>query len=91
MTYIDGELFDFCLWLLLNLNQYATGQAQPGLSVTNLDKIEMFIPKLRAEQRKIASCLSALDELITAQTGKIAQLQLHKKGLMQGLFPKVDE
>jgi type I restriction enzyme S subunit len=39
------------------------------------------------EQQKIASCLSSLDDLITAQAEKIAQLKLHKKGLMQGLFP----
>ncbi|MEM9685626.1 MAG: restriction endonuclease subunit S [Bacteroidota bacterium] len=43
-----------------------------------------------AEQQKIASCLSALDGLITAQAENIKQLQLHKKGLMQGLFPKID-
>ncbi len=42
------------------------------------------------EQQKIASCLSSLDDLITAQTEKIEQLKQHKKGLMQGLFPKID-
>ena len=46
------------------------------------------IPSIK-EQQKIAGCLSELDELIIAQASKIAQLQLHKKGLMQGLFPKV--
>lgn len=43
------------------------------------------------EQQKIASCLSSLDTLITAQTEKIEQLKLHKKGLMQGLFPKIND
>ena len=43
------------------------------------------------EQQKIADCLSSLDGLITAQTKKIEQLKLHKKGLMQGLFPKVND
>jgi type I restriction enzyme S subunit len=32
-----------------------------------------------------------LDELITAQAEKIEQLQQHKKGLMQGLFPKIND
>jgi type I restriction enzyme S subunit len=39
------------------------------------------------EQRKIAACLTALDELIGAQAEKIAALKEQKKGLMQGLFP----
>lgn len=43
------------------------------------------------EQQKIASCLSSLDELITAQSQKIEQLKQHKKGLIQGLFPKINE
>lgn len=40
-----------------------------------------------AEQKRIASCVSSLDELITAQSGKLEALKTHKKGLMQQLFP----
>ena len=47
---------------------------------------ECCIPK-EAEQQKIASCLTSLDDLITAQTQKLAALKTHKKGLMQQLFP----
>ena len=39
------------------------------------------------EQTRIASFLSSLDDLITAQADKIAALQTFKRGLMQGLFP----
>jgi type I restriction enzyme S subunit len=50
----------------------------------------LFIPTPKLEeQEKIASCLSAVDDLITAQQEKIEQLQQHKKGLMQGLFPRM--
>lgn len=43
------------------------------------------------EQQRIADCLSSLDELIAAQTQKIDLLKDHKKGLMQQLFPRIDE
>lgn len=77
----------YYMLVYLNLNQYATGQAQPGLSVQNLEKVRLKIPKTEREQQKIADCLSSLDELIIAQSEKIEALKEHKKGLMQGLFP----
>jgi type I restriction enzyme S subunit len=57
------------------------------LSQKQIKEFSFLIPKPK-EQQKIASCLSSLDNLITSQTEKIEQLKLHKKGLMQGLFPK---
>ena len=43
------------------------------------------------EQQRIASCLSSLDALITAETQKHEALKTHKKGLMQQLFPSPQE
>jgi type I restriction enzyme S subunit len=76
---------------LLNLNRFATGQAQPGLSVDVLDNVALAIPPLEAEQQKIAECLSSVDELIAAQARKLNALKTHKKGLMQQLFPREGE
>ena len=42
------------------------------------------------EQKKIADCLGSLDDLITAQAQKLDALRLHKRGLMQQLFPQLD-
>ena len=44
-----------------------------------------------AEQQKIASCLSSVDELMAAQARKVDALKTHKKGLMQKLFPREGE
>jgi type I restriction enzyme S subunit len=43
------------------------------------------------EQQRIASCLSSLDALFTAETQKLEALKTHKKGLMQQLFPSPEE
>ncbi len=42
------------------------------------------------EQQRIATCLSSLDALITAETQKHEALKTHKKGLMQQFFPTVE-
>jgi len=64
---------------------------QPGINGTQYSSMPISVPQSIKEQQKIASCLSALDELIMAQAEKIKQLQQHKKGLMQGLFPKIND
>ncbi len=52
---------------------------------------EILLPyPSKNEQQKIAECLSSLDELIMAQTKKIEQLERHKKGLMQKIFPEIN-
>jgi type I restriction enzyme S subunit len=79
----------FYLLDLLNLNRFATGQAQPGLSVDVLEKVPIKIPSALAEQQRIASCLSSLDAQIASETRKLDSLKIHKKGLMQGLFPEM--
>jgi type I restriction enzyme S subunit len=44
-----------------------------------------------AEQQRIASCLTSLDALITAETQKLEALKTHKKGLMQQVFPSPEK
>jgi len=68
----------------------AVGQTMPSLNTKILNGISLHLP-LFVEQQKIADCLSSLDELIAAQAQAIATLKTHKKGLMQQLFPSVDE
>ncbi|GIV26243.1 MAG: type I site-specific deoxyribonuclease specificity subunit [Bacteroidia bacterium] len=64
---------------------------QPGINAEQYKLFTIFIPPTIREQQKITACLLSLDDLITAQTQKIELLQQHKKGLLQGLFPKMEE
>lgn len=75
----------------LNLNDFATGQAQPGLSVDALEKISCPVPQDEQEQQLIASCLSSVDDLIAAQVDRVAALKVHKNGLMEQLFPSQEK
>lgn len=69
----------------------AIGSSQKALTMAALNNLKFKIPNNPKEQHKIASTLSSIDDLITAQNQKIEALQLHKKGLLQGLFPNVHE
>lgn len=60
------------------------------LSQKDFDNLDLLIPDVK-EQKKIADCLSSLDDLITIQAQEIENLKTHKKGLMQQLFPSIDE
>jgi len=69
-----------------------TGARFDRMSITASSFMEISVLQTSIEeQQKISSCLSALDELITAQAEKIEQLKQHKKGLMQSLFPKMND
>lgn len=83
------------LYYLLNRNPYFLA-FDDGVKQTNLRKEDvlncpLMIPEDPKEQEKIADTLSSVDDLINAQNQKLEALQLHKKGLLQGLFPNVNE
>jgi type I restriction enzyme S subunit len=57
---------------------------------SDLIRVELLLPSV-PEQHRIASSLSSLDALILAETQKLEALKTHKKGLMQQLFPTLNE
>lgn len=82
----------FLFHIYSNINwQTSDGGIIRRLYNTDFKKMQIVFPKNTIEQQKIASVLSSLDELITDETNKLAQLQTHKKGLMQNLFPQEGE
>lgn len=69
---------------------HSTGSTAKGIKSTVFVDLKFFYPEI-PEQQRIADCLASLDDLITAQSQKIDALKIHKKGLMQQLFPVLDE
>ena len=61
---------------------------QKNLSQALVRDLPFAYPKERAEQHRIAECLTALADQIAAQARKLATLKQHKRGLLQQLFPK---
>jgi len=58
------------------------------VSYKQFSQLQLPVPTL-PEQKKIADCLSSLDEVIEARHKKITSLKAHKKSLMQQVFPKI--
>lgn len=72
------------------IGRSSVGNAQKVLSLNELRKIILPIPS-PSEQKKIGAMISSINDLITTQGQKLTSLRLHKKGLMQQLFPNVSE
>lgn len=68
----------------------AAGSGVQNLNADIIKSLPILFPNI-LEQQRIADCLSSLDALIASQTQKIDLLKDHKKGLMQQLFPCIDE
>lgn len=72
------------------LNKLVFGSGQPLITGGQLKSLLVFFP-LPKEQEKIVGVLTSLDEIIQRLSGKVEELKLHKKGLMQGLFPAINQ
>lgn len=98
VTEISGEINrDYLYYFILSSSAqmyFTNAAAGGGIKNLNADIIKLLpvsYPGLEDEQQKIADCLASIDEMITAQTQKIEALKNHKQGLMQQLFPVIDE
>jgi type I restriction enzyme S subunit len=87
----EKVLPEFIYYALANLTPWIktlpATNTLPIINKTDFSKIGILLPENKAEQQRIATCLSSLDALITAETQKHEALKTHKQGLMQQLFP----
>lgn len=70
------------------IKREAQGAKVLEISPKRLSEISVIYPNIKAEQQKIAGCLSSLDKVIDLEAQKLEALKAHKKGLMQQLFPQ---
>lgn len=68
----------------------AVGGGIKHFGPSHIKRMTIPLPPL-PEQQSIANCLDALDALITAETQKFEALKTQKTGLMQQLFPSLEE
>lgn len=67
------------------VNARCTGSNYPAINSRKFGEITVALPSL-PEQRKIADCLSALDDVIIKAKNELAKWQELKKGLLQQMF-----
>ena len=83
---------EFLLMLLSNVNWGSLNSTTiTRIYGPDLRGMAIKYPEDEFEQQRIASFLSSLDTLITTATQELETLKTHKKGLMQQLFPVLDE
>lgn len=85
-------------FFLTKIGKHLLEVASPGgagrnktLGQKEFDNLEIALPLSIDEQTRIANCLSSLDTNIAAESAKLDSLKAHKKGLMQQLFPSLEE
>jgi len=84
-------LYQFFISIENNWGKVSQGGTFDSINSNDLKSLSICLPQLIEEQQKIADCLTSIDNKIEAQANKIETLKLHKKGLMQQLFPTLNE
>jgi len=69
----------------------ASNGTQPNLSMRELEKFPVVVPKNTNEQKKIGEYFSELDKLITLHQRKCNQAEKLKKYMLQKMFPQNGE
>ena len=75
VTCFAGVNIEWARYVLeaMNLNQYATATAQPGLSVATVNEVELMLPPINEQCRIaefIAECLETIESL-ASQTNEL--------------------
>lgn len=78
--------YGFYLLCSKQIYRICAGSGQPFVSYSDLNNIDVTIPKEKEEQVKIGEYLTNLDNLITLHQCKLEKLQTIKKSLLRSMF-----
>lgn len=87
---IDGEFLNqhiLSQWFVDHLTLRMKGSNYPAVSAADVGNYSMLLPPI-AEQRRIASILSSVDEAIQSTQALVEQAQKVKQGVLQRLLTK---
>lgn len=88
---VDDD-FLMCFFNSYIFNQAVESNVEGGirsyLFYENFSRISIAIPSLY-EQKRIASCVTSIEDMIKMSNEQISLLETHKKGLLQQLFPMI--
>ena len=91
MDNVDDD-FLMCFFDSYIFNQAVESNVEGGirsyLFYENFSRINIAIPSLY-EQKRIASCITSIEDVIKQTNKQICLLETHKNGLLQQLFPKI--
>lgn len=89
----DSNYLECCIRRFLpdRIRQEKKEGNMPYIVLSTLTDMLLYFPPSPEEQKKIADCLSEMDNLISAQSQKVELLKDQKKGMMQELFPQKGE
>jgi type I restriction enzyme S subunit len=98
-TYVLQQFETNVVFLRYLLDRYLPARIQfekkdgntPYIVLSTLTEMPLVIPINPDEQKRIAICLRSLDSLIAAATEELGTLKHHKEGLMQQLFPNLED
>lgn len=85
---IDGRIMSYLLNHQANkaISCIAQGKSVVHVQAKELRNVTVVFPLEMGEQRKIADCLSSMDEVIQKSKDELAKWQELKKGLLQQMF-----
>ena len=91
MDNVDDD-FLMCFFNSYIFNQAVESNVEGGirsyLFYENFSRINIAIPSLY-EQKRIASCITSIEDMIKKTNEQIILFETHKKGLLQQLFPMI--